>query len=157
MQNVVGYTTVFHKIRRVHRILNRLQVKITATCFETVLNTKSKAFYYLDPPYYRKGKRCYNHYFKPPDHQRLMEALTALKRDWVLSYDDCPEVRELYGVPKRIPGIASPTPRHAELLSLRCISSLIKRPYYELLLTTQKTADKVWRAYDASEAALQAL
>lgn len=151
----VSYSTVFLKIRRVHRILNRLRVKITATDFEPVLTAKGKALYYLDPPYYRKGPKSYKHYFKPPDHQRLMEALTAMRRDWVLSYDDCPEVRQLYGVPNRIPGIPSP-PRHAELLSLRCISSMIKRSYYELLLTTHKTAGKVQRAYEASEAALQA-
>lgn len=51
---------------------------------------------YLDPPYYVKGEELYQHSFKHEDHIRLMEALKATSHKWYLSYDDCPEIRDLY-------------------------------------------------------------
>jgi DNA adenine methylase len=52
---------------------------------------------YLDPPYYGKGNELYQFGFTYADHVRLAELLKASKHCWVLSYDDCPEIRELYG------------------------------------------------------------
>ena len=52
-------------------------------------------FLYVDPPYVKKGAACYR---KGVDHRRLADVLTGeLKdRDWLLSYDDCDEVRKMY-------------------------------------------------------------
>lgn len=57
---------------------------------------KTRALLYLDPPYYVKGGDLYQHSFSEADHQRLAEMLKNTKHLWVLSYDDCPEVREMY-------------------------------------------------------------
>jgi DNA adenine methylase len=52
---------------------------------------------YLDPPYYRKGNDLYRDKFSEADHARLADALKALdSQTWILSYDECPEVRALY-------------------------------------------------------------
>lgn len=51
---------------------------------------------YLDPPYYVQGAALYQHAFDRKDHERLALALRRRKGPWLLSYDDCPEVRELY-------------------------------------------------------------
>ena len=51
---------------------------------------------YLDPPYYIKGNDLYQHGFTVKDHERLASALKNTKHAWVLSYDDCDEIRELY-------------------------------------------------------------
>ncbi len=50
---------------------------------------------YLDPPYYVKGSALYSEYMKPPEHIHMASILKSTK-NWILSYDDCPEVRELY-------------------------------------------------------------
>ena len=52
-------------------------------------------FLYVDPPYVKKGAACYR---KGVDHQRLADVLTGKLADcdWLLSYDDCDEVREMY-------------------------------------------------------------
>ena len=52
-------------------------------------------FLYVDPPYVKKGAACYR---KGVNHQRLADTLTGemVGRDWLLSYDDCDEVREMY-------------------------------------------------------------
>lgn len=52
---------------------------------------------YLDPPYYNKGSQLYLNYYTPDDHRALasfLKANHAMK--WVLSYDDVPEIHELY-------------------------------------------------------------
>lgn len=58
---------------------------------------KPAVFLFIDPPYYHKGKTLYLNALETKYHERLAKALQRLKRAaWVLTYDDCPEVRALY-------------------------------------------------------------
>lgn len=50
---------------------------------------------YLDPPYYIKGDILYIEKMSEDDHKHLAQLLSS-RKNWVLSYDDCPEIRELY-------------------------------------------------------------
>lgn len=64
-------------------------------------NNIDNTFFYLDPPYYvtstTKGAGYYEFVFKLEDHIRLRDALIkAWKTKWLMSYDDVPEIRELY-------------------------------------------------------------
>jgi DNA adenine methylase len=61
------------------------------------LPTKAKPFVYLDPPYYAKGQRLYLNYYEPEDHRRLAVYVKKASFPWVMSYDNVPEVRKLYG------------------------------------------------------------
>ena len=54
------------------------------------------AVLYLDPPYVEQGNSLYRHGVTQADHIRLAEALRKTPHPWVLSYDDCPLVRDLY-------------------------------------------------------------
>lgn len=56
---------------------------------------KNDALFYLDPPYYETEK-YYPDRFMPEDHVRLKEALDVIKGKFVLSYNDCEYIRELY-------------------------------------------------------------
>jgi DNA adenine methylase len=58
--------------------------------------TEYPSILYLDPPYYIKGRELYEHGFSKLDHRRLMLCLKNTHHLWLLSYDDCEEVRELY-------------------------------------------------------------
>ena len=51
------------------------------------------AFFYLDPPYFET-----EHYYAAGsfDHARLAELLKKSKARWILSYNACPEICELY-------------------------------------------------------------
>jgi DNA adenine methylase len=51
---------------------------------------------YLDPPYYLKGGDLYQYSFNVKDHYRLSVLLKNTKHHWILSYDDTPEIREMY-------------------------------------------------------------
>ncbi len=65
--------------------------------FSDLINdTKMDALIYLDPPYYDKGNDLYQCGFQEKDHIRLADCLKKTKHKWLLSYDDCKEVRDLY-------------------------------------------------------------
>lgn len=55
------------------------------------------AIVYFDPPYYEKGRELYLNFFKHEDHVRIRSEIERLKNlDWVITYDDYPEIRSLY-------------------------------------------------------------
>lgn len=53
---------------------------------------------YLDPPYYVKGQQLYMNAYDHEDHENLAWLLSSACKDelWVLTYDDAPEIRDLY-------------------------------------------------------------
>ena len=65
--------------------------------FEHLIKTYDRpgALFYLDPPYYQTEK-YYPDRFQPEDHTRLKETLDKVRGKWILSYNDCPEIRNLY-------------------------------------------------------------
>ena len=63
---------------------------------DLIVSDETDAFIYLDPPYFVKGNGLYQENFTANDHQRLADSLKKTNHTWVLSYDDCDEVRALY-------------------------------------------------------------
>jgi DNA adenine methylase len=63
-----------------------------------------RVFVYLDPPYFAKGGQLYLNFYSGDDHRTLAQ---YLKREakflWVMSYDNVPEVRALYGGFRQVP------------------------------------------------------
>ena len=57
---------------------------------------QERAFIYFDPPYYKKGKALYKNFFSPSDHQKIYERICKLDCPWLVTYDDVPEIREIY-------------------------------------------------------------
>jgi Site-specific DNA methylase len=56
---------------------------------------RENAFIYCDPPYYLTEGH-YEVIFKKEDHYRLRDTLAACLGRWLVSYNDCEFVRELY-------------------------------------------------------------
>ena len=53
------------------------------------------AFFYCDPPYY-ETEGHYEVAFRKEDHKRLRDTLSDCKGKWMVSYNDCEFIRELY-------------------------------------------------------------
>lgn len=54
-------------------------------------------FFFIDPPYFKKGPMLYLNALNEDYHAALAARLkTMLDTAWVLTYDDCPEVRRIY-------------------------------------------------------------
>lgn len=60
---------------------------------------RSDALFYLDPPYFFTENYYEDVGFTRADHERLAAALFAAEGRWILSYNDCDEVRQLYNRP----------------------------------------------------------
>ncbi len=53
--------------------------------------------FYFDPPYYTKGPSLYMNHYQKDDHKRVAKEIGRIKRSrWIVSYDDVPEIRDLY-------------------------------------------------------------
>lgn len=55
-----------------------------------------KRLVYLDPPYYAKGQDLYPNFYSPDDHAQIAQRLRCFKQPWIMTYDDCNEIRQLY-------------------------------------------------------------
>jgi DNA adenine methylase len=74
-------------------------VKITSVDFEKVIRATSKneVLIFADPPYFSPTKnKHYRHGFTAEDHLRLSGALKETDFKFILTYDDCSGVRDLY-------------------------------------------------------------
>jgi len=82
------------EIRRSNKLL--VNTLITNVDFNGVIvkDSARSVFVFIDPPYYNKGNDLYLCGFD--QHEKLSELLMKSKFDWVLTYDDCPEIRKLY-------------------------------------------------------------
>jgi DNA adenine methylase len=77
------------------RLLNSVEGEISSTSWDKAIDKAidNDGFIYLDPPYYVKGEELYSK--GTIDHTALAETLKK-SRNFVLSYDDVPEIRKLY-------------------------------------------------------------
>ena len=56
---------------------------------------RDNAFFYCDPPYY-ETEGHYEVVFRKEDHMSLRDTLKACRGKWMVSYNDCDFIRELY-------------------------------------------------------------
>lgn len=56
---------------------------------------RDSAFFYCDPPYFQTEGH-YEVVFRREDHKRLRDTLSDCKGKWMVSYNDCEFIRELY-------------------------------------------------------------
>lgn len=50
----------------------------------------------IDPPYYNKGQTLYANFYRHDDHAKIADVLTNTTLPWILTYDNTPEIIELY-------------------------------------------------------------
>ena len=60
------------------------------------LDKYDKIFINLDPPYVKKGAQLYKNAFTETDHRELCELISSCTRKWIVTYDICPLVADLY-------------------------------------------------------------
>lgn len=103
-QNAAKYkiSCRFNKIELLQRLRaiseRRAHIRVSNMDALDFLRTIDKnVFVYLDPPYYAKGKCLYMNHYTDEDHAQLADFLQKeADFHWVLSYDDVPQIRELY-------------------------------------------------------------
>lgn len=85
-------------IRRVRATSKLLQsCQITCDSWQTLVKTPGKdVALFLDPPYLVKGGQCYEFAFTKEQHEELAEEVARCRHRWVVTIDDCPEIREIW-------------------------------------------------------------
>jgi DNA adenine methylase len=87
-------------LRRCDKIAEyRDRIRVSGIDGMTLLDNPDpkSTFYFLDPPYFEKGRLVYLNALTSDYHAALAARLKSLSRTpWVLTYDDCPEIRCLY-------------------------------------------------------------
>ena len=77
----------------------RLQkVVIENKDFEKLIDQydRPESFFYCDPPYFETEDYYEDVGFTKEDYERLADRLSSIEGKYLLSYNDCPEIRELY-------------------------------------------------------------
>lgn len=85
-------------MKKIRAISNtQRSIKVTRQDFSTlIVDVTNDAVLYVDPPYYVQGNVLYQHGFSQEQHEQLASLLKYTRHKWVLSYDDCQEIRDLY-------------------------------------------------------------
>lgn len=89
---------LYNTIDYLPKVYDRLKnVIIENLDFEKLIKTydRPNAVFYVDPPYVGTEK-YYNGQFGYDDHKRLIHILRGIKGRFILSYNDCELVRDLY-------------------------------------------------------------
>lgn len=82
---------------RILYLKNLFQLRLSVSNLDILeyLRLNGSGCCYLDPPYYVKGKQLYSCYMTAEQHLALLNVL-FYRDKWILSYDNCPEILELY-------------------------------------------------------------
>ncbi len=86
----------------IHEACRRLQkVVIENKDFEKLIAQydRPESFFYCDPPYFNTEDYYEGDGFSERDHTRLADCLCRINGKFLLSYNDCPEIRDLYSKP----------------------------------------------------------
>jgi len=88
--------------RRIMRIAKyREQIHLTnldALKFVRKMDRKlpERSLIFIDPPYFNKGSSLYTSFYNPEDHAGVAKEVLQSEKNWVVTYDDAPEIRALY-------------------------------------------------------------
>lgn len=126
------------KFPLVERAAARLQsVVIENKDFEALIKLcdRPDSFFYCDPPYYDTESFYNDVDFSGKDHERLRNTLLECEGKFLVSYNDCPEIRELWNVP----GIYIEEIIRPNNLALRYESGA---EYHELFISNYDTSER---------------
>ncbi len=62
----------------------------------TIIPKYDNVFIYLDPPYVNKGPSLYKNSYSHDDHKLLAKTISECKQKWLITYDNCEFINELY-------------------------------------------------------------
>lgn len=92
-------STLIKKIQRISLYQESISLtRLDALQFlnEVVPHTATNTLINLDPPYFNKGKELYTNAYNKEDHEELCRAVKNIERKWIVTYDDTPEIRNMY-------------------------------------------------------------
>lgn len=90
-----NFSKLKSKIEKCHQLLKGRTIVEPQNILEYQYLLDTNDPVYLDPPYFHKGDMLYTEKMNNFDHNKMADILNK-RTHWVLSYDDCPEIKQLY-------------------------------------------------------------
>lgn len=85
------------RCNRIAEYSDRIQVSCSDGIEFIKTQDAKSTFFFIDPPYFVKGNTLYLNALDKAYHESLAAQLKSLTdAAWVLTYDDCPEIRKMY-------------------------------------------------------------
>jgi DNA adenine methylase len=87
------------RMRRIRKYRNQIHLhRKDALKFIDHVENKlpPETFLCIDPPYFHKGSSLYTSFYKRDDHEKVADRILELQSPWILTYDHCDEIHELY-------------------------------------------------------------
>ncbi|ABC63738.1 DNA adenine methylase [Erythrobacter litoralis] len=87
------------KIRKINRYRNSIHLtNLDAVEFlqSSDVTLSERTLYMIDPPYYEKGSSLYTNFYGKDDHSAVRDAIAHLSKPWIVTYDNCDEISDLY-------------------------------------------------------------
>lgn len=87
------------RISRISKYKDRIHLshldglKFLTRCEQRLPKT---SFLFIDPPYFKKGSSLYTNFYQSKDHDAVARRIVESEKNWVVTYDDAPEIRALY-------------------------------------------------------------
>ena len=97
---------LIERIKRIKKYSDRIHLtNLDAIAFinEVENYTPDNTFFFIDPPYYNKGSSLYTSFYLPEDHALVADSIKKINKYWVVTYDNTPEIYNLYNGYGRIP------------------------------------------------------
>lgn len=117
--------TLDRKIERIAKYKSQIELtNLDGRAFLAQHDRTDKVLFFVDPPYFAKGRGLYSNYFEDDDHELLAHQVHQLRNPWLLTYDDADSIATLYA--------KDPLYRY----SIR-YSAAVKRTGTELLATSR--------------------
>lgn len=89
-------TRRIQRIRRYRKQINLHNLDALDFLKMTEESLPKQTFLCIDPPYYNKGSSLYTSFYHPEDHKALCDVVLKLDRPWIITYDNAPEIKDLY-------------------------------------------------------------
>ncbi len=88
------------RISKISRYKDRIELYNQDACvfIDNIRKGQTKkTLFYIDPPYYVKGKELYEHHYNHDDHVNISNIIKSIKnQNWIITYDYVPQICELY-------------------------------------------------------------
>lgn len=84
------------KVARYRRRINLYNLDAAVFIQEVLPTLPLRMLAYLDPPYFVKGHGLYDDFYTYDDHKHISELIDGFTRNWIISYDNAPEILPLY-------------------------------------------------------------
>ena len=94
---------ISHRIETVAQLKSKIKLYNKDASYlikRNLMKMKAPMFLNIDPPYVIKGSQLYTNFFTEGDHLNLQRVIVKHLDDdypWIITYDDCALVRDLYG------------------------------------------------------------